>query len=56
MVDDVPQAILAGRDVKPPRLPGAPKLDPVKKRDRTGARPSPARPDQLHRYVDGDGD
>jgi protein-tyrosine phosphatase len=56
MVEDIPQAVLDGRDVKAPRLPGAPKLDPVKKRDRTGARPARARPDQLHRYVEEDGD
>jgi protein-tyrosine phosphatase len=38
MVDDVPRAVLEGRDVRPPRLPGAPKLEPVKKRDRSAPR------------------
>ena len=34
MVDDIPRAVLEGRDVRPPRLPGAPKLEPVKKKQR----------------------
>ena len=55
MVDDVPRAVLDGKDVRPPRLPGAPKLDPVKKRDRTGQRPSRTRPEDLQRYVEEDG-
>lgn len=41
MVDDIPRAVLEGRDVRPPRLPGAPKLEPVKKRQRGGPRDSP---------------
>ncbi len=38
MVDDIPRAVLEGRDARPPRLPGAPKLEPVKKRDRSAPR------------------
>ncbi len=34
MVDDIPRAVLEGRDARPPRLPGAPKLEPVKKTPR----------------------
>ncbi len=41
MVDDIPRAVLEGRDVRPPRLPGAPKLEPVKKRQRGVPRDSP---------------
>lgn len=41
MVDDVPRAVLEGRDVRPPRLPGAPKLEPVKKRQRGAPRDAP---------------
>ncbi len=34
MVQEIPQAVLDGRDARPPRLPGAPRLDPVKKTPR----------------------
>ena len=43
MVDDIPRAILEGREVRPPRLPGAPKLEPVKKKQR-GPDGKPLRP------------
>jgi protein-tyrosine phosphatase len=45
MVDDLPRAIIEGRDARAPRLPGMPALPPVKKRDRSapGDSAGPAR-------------